>query len=482
MTSANKGDPKISFIPLHEKHFSLILKWFNTPHVQIFYSLRNWNIEEVRQKLTPYIQGVGGMECYIISIDKTPIGYVQCYPVKEHPWDNQNLVEEVLQNSAGIDLFIGEEEFIGKGLSCQILEAFLKNYVWTRYKYCLVDPDIRNETSIQLFKKCGFNKHQQINSKDALNRPVTLQLFIQERPINDLNVYKKQFDLQSATFTHINHTDTIIAEVYKVITTDKKPFILKVCPRSDDYFREVYFLHQLKDCIPVPQIIATLAPSSDHFGAILMEYMEGELLKNEDWSNDLAFEIGVALAHLHNNRTDEYGDLTKPKTLVREPSLYFNEKFQEELDECKGHLSENLIEKCSAYLDRCQSLLEGVDGPCAVHRDFRPGNMIVWHGKLQGIIDWASARSGFAEQDFCSIEHFKWASDSKYKKILLDGYSSIRPVPNYQVVMPLLQLGRALAVIGYTVQSNTLDNRDWGLYTLNRKFLDSFDFSADPIQ
>ncbi len=102
-------------------------------------------------------------------------------------------------------------------------------------------------------------------------------------------------------------------------------------------------------------------------------------------------------------------------------------KFQEELDECKGHLPENLIEKCSAYLDSCQNLLVNVDGPCIVHRDFRPGNMIVWHGRLQGIIDWASARSGFAEQDFCSIEHFKWAPHSKYKKILLDGYSSIRP-------------------------------------------------------
>lgn len=276
----------------------------------------------------------------------------------------------------------------------------------------------------------------------------------------DLEVYKKKFALQSATFTHINHTDTIIAEVYKVVTPDKQSFILKICPRIDDYHREAPFLHKLKDCIPVPQIIATIEPSSSHFGAILMEYVKGELLKEEDWSNDLAFEIGVALAHLHNNRTDGYGDLTKPETLVRETSLYFNEKFQEELDECKGHLPENLIGKCSAYLDRCQSLLANVDGPCLVHRDFRPGNMIVWHGKLQGIIDWASARSGFSEQDFCAIEHFKWAPHSKYKKILLDGYSSIRPIPNYQLIMPLLQLGRALAVIGYTNKGNLHKNLD----------------------
>lgn len=298
----------------------------------------------------------------------------------------------------------------------------------------------------------------------------------------DLKVYKNQFALQSATFTHINHTDTIIAEVYKVTTSDKKSFILKICPRTDDYLREVYFLRQLKSCIPVPQIVATAEPSNCHFGAILMEYVKGELLKDEDWSNALAFEIGIALARLHNNRADGYGDLTKPETLVREASQYFNEKFREELDECKGHLPENLIEKCSAYLDSCQNLLVNVDGPCIVHRDFRPGNMIVWHGRLLGIIDWASARSGFAEQDFCSIEHFKWAPHSKYKKTLLDGYSSIRPVPNYQPIMPLLQLGRALAVIGYTFKSKTWNNSNSGLYTYNRQFLDLFHFLADPIQ
>lgn len=295
----------------------------------------------------------------------------------------------------------------------------------------------------------------------------------------DLEVYKKQLALQSATFTHINHTDTIIAEVYKVVTPDKKPFVLKISPRNNDYHREAFFLRELKDRIPIPQIIATVEPSSSHFGAILMEYINGELLKDQDWSNNLAFEIGIALAHLHNNRRDGYGDLTMPKTLSREPNLYFNEKFQEELDECKGHLPENLIEKCNTYLESCQSLLVNVDGPCIVHRDFRPGNMLVLHGRLQGIIDWASARSGFAEQDFCSIEHFK---HTKYKKTLLEGYSSIRPVPNYQPIMPLLQLGRALAVIGYTFKNKTWNNSNSSLYKYNRQFLDSFHFPANPIQ
>lgn len=67
-----------------------------------------------------------------------------------------------------------------------------------------------------------------------------------------------------------------------------------------------------------------------------------------------------------------------------------------------------------------------VDGPCAVHRDYRPGNLMVHQGKLQGIIDWAGARASFAEEDFCSIEHGEWMVAPHLKKALLDGYTTER--------------------------------------------------------
>ena len=180
MNKILKYNSEISFKSLSEKHFSFIHTWFNTPHIQAFYSLKTWTIEEVCQKLTPYIQGIGEIKSYVIDFDKIPIGYIQYYPVKKHPWENQDLTQEIIQNSAGIDFFIGDKEFIGKGFGIQILNIFLENYIWPHYRYCLADPDIRNEASMRLFKQCGFTEYQKINSKDALYRPVTLQLFIKE--------------------------------------------------------------------------------------------------------------------------------------------------------------------------------------------------------------------------------------------------------------------------------------------------------------
>ena len=213
-----------------------------------------------------------------------------------------------------------------------------------------------------------------------------------------------------------------------------------------------------------------------------MEYIEGHLIQDSDWTNKLAIQIGSALACLHNNETWAYGDLTKPESLVENPELYFKDKFEEELSECTRHLPLELIEQCKQYYNNHKALLAKVDGPCMIHRDFRPGNMIIKEGKLEGIIDWAGGRSGFAEQDLCLIEHFKWSIAPEYTKSLLKGYASLRPIPNYQRIMPLLQLGRALAVIGYTVASKTWNNSNASLYKVNREYLDNFDFSScNPI-
>lgn len=295
---------------------------------------------------------------------------------------------------------------------------------------------------------------------------------------NDITTYRERFDLVEAEFFRINHDDTMIAEVYRVTQSSKQPQILKVCTRGEDYHRELYFLNHLASTLPVPHVLQVMEPEAGFNGAILMECLPGELLQTTDWSDALAYEIGSTLAQLHLNRTRNYGDLTKPHSLTPNPNIYFRKKFKEELNECAHHLPKEWIEQCRSYYDSNQHLLQSVDGPCMVHRDFRPGNMIICDGKLQGIIDWASARSGFAEQDFCSMEHRKWPRHPSHKRALLAGYASIRPVPNYHIVMPLLQLSRALAVVGFTVKSGTWNGDNARIHQFNRQFLDSFNFDS----
>lgn len=164
------------FEELSERHFDLIHRWFNEPHVQSFYSLRSWDKREVADKLTPYLAHEKGLEVFIALLDDRPFGYLQMYPVAQHPWPELTLASEIAQKAAGIDFFIGEKELLGVGLGRAIIRHLLANKVWPRYHYCLADPDLRNESSIKCLTRCGFLPLQKVATKDATGRSVELQL------------------------------------------------------------------------------------------------------------------------------------------------------------------------------------------------------------------------------------------------------------------------------------------------------------------
>ena len=77
---------------------------------------------------------------------------------------------------------------------------------------------------------------------------------------NYLTLYQKRLNLQNASFSRIAHEDATVAIVYKITQSDGKELILKICARSNDYLREVYFLNRLADQMPVPRIIRVVEP------------------------------------------------------------------------------------------------------------------------------------------------------------------------------------------------------------------------------
>ncbi len=292
---------------------------------------------------------------------------------------------------------------------------------------------------------------------------------------NLITLYQQLLHLTDATFEPIIHEDATVAIVYKVtMQTSSTPFILKICTRSKDYFNEVYFLNYFVGAlVPVPRIIRAIDPEEAIYGAILMEYIPGSLLTLNDFTDELAHGIGALLARIHHNRTTGYGDLTRPQTLSPDPREHFTHKFEEGLAECNNHLPKALIEQCRTYFNTHINLLDLADGPCIVHRDFRPGNILINNGKVQGIIDWAASRASFAQEDFCSLEHNNWPTKEAHKQSFLEGYASIRPLPNYSDMMPLLRLCRAIAILGFTVKRGTWHTNDAHMYQFNLQFLET---------
>ncbi|MBM3191808.1 MAG: aminoglycoside phosphotransferase family protein, partial [Chlamydiae bacterium] len=103
-----------------------------------------------------------------------------------------------------------------------------------------------------------------------------------------IDLYRCKLSLPDATFMYIDHEDAMVATVFKVTQIGKPDLILKVCSRKGDFLREAYFLDRFAGKIPVPKIVALVEPIQDETGAILMEHLGGELLKEETMTNALA--------------------------------------------------------------------------------------------------------------------------------------------------------------------------------------------------
>ncbi len=288
-----------------------------------------------------------------------------------------------------------------------------------------------------------------------------------------LSEYQKRIQIPVVTFSRIDHEDAMVATVYKANTAHGQAIIVKICDRAPDFFREAYFLRLFKDVLPVPRLIQEIFPEKNLHGAIVMECLPGELLTPQDITIDVALDIGACLAKIHMHRVSQYGDLLQEDSLSSDPQEYFTRKFTEGLAECQTHFPEDFITKCQRYYNKHRSKLDGVSGPCIVHRDFRPGNLMIYQGKFQGVIDWAGARASFLQEDFCSVEHGEWLQKPDIKKAFLKGYESIRPVPEYTSLIPFLRFNKAIATIGFTVKRGTWNNAYKKVYQYNRRFIDT---------
>jgi GrpB-like predicted nucleotidyltransferase (UPF0157 family) len=122
---AKAMDPLINFIPLRNKHLPLLKEWLMTPHVKEFWDPEViWTDGLVKEKFGKYIDSNSSTKAYAICVKDLPIGYIQSYSMQEEP--PQDVLGIDLTKAAGIDLFIGKEDFTDKGLN--VLKVFQSTF------------------------------------------------------------------------------------------------------------------------------------------------------------------------------------------------------------------------------------------------------------------------------------------------------------------------------------------------------------------
>lgn len=91
----------------------------------------------------------------IVMADNVPMGYIQSYPVDGNGnWAKQ---VKVAENMVSIDYYIGDLNYIHKGLGSKMILEYIEQIVKTEnYSVAMISPDPENNASCRCVEKCGF--------------------------------------------------------------------------------------------------------------------------------------------------------------------------------------------------------------------------------------------------------------------------------------------------------------------------------------
>ncbi|SPM44704.1 Bifunctional AAC/APH [Orientia tsutsugamushi] len=154
---------KITFVPLAESHFPLLLKWLETPHVKKWWDQDvTYTLELVKEKYSLYVKGyklVDGqqkpIQGFIIHNNQNPIGYIQIYNAYDFP--RSKALSGLPANLEAFDIFIGEESSLQQELGSKAILEFLKLH-GNPYTRIFADPDSNNVAAVKCHERAGFKK------------------------------------------------------------------------------------------------------------------------------------------------------------------------------------------------------------------------------------------------------------------------------------------------------------------------------------
>ena len=151
----------LSFRGLRPSDLGLMHRWLNAPHVRRWWYDEGPSYQEIEAQYLPRIEGRDTTRPFVILYEDKPIGYIQSYPVSDDE-EYAGLVDA--EDLAGVDLFIGEAEYLYRGLGRYIVLGFLSEHVFSDpgIGVCVIGPEPKNAVAIRVYEKAGFRYFKEI--------------------------------------------------------------------------------------------------------------------------------------------------------------------------------------------------------------------------------------------------------------------------------------------------------------------------------
>jgi RimJ/RimL family protein N-acetyltransferase len=157
----------IEFRPLAESDLPQIEEWLRREHVA------RWWRDDMQESLAEYRAGLEGREPtdhYLIVLDGRAIGMIQTYLVADYQdWEE---IVQVGPGVAGVDILIGDEDQVGRGLGPKILAQFVRDVVTADAVVATVEEP--NRRSWRAFEKAGFRRVRDVEEEGLPHRLMRL--------------------------------------------------------------------------------------------------------------------------------------------------------------------------------------------------------------------------------------------------------------------------------------------------------------------
>jgi RimJ/RimL family protein N-acetyltransferase len=143
---------QIEFINFTKDHLPLYFTWCEKSHVKEKWFREGYqSVDAIYKKF----EENNGVYPYIIIIDGKAVGYIQSYDVVVgNVWQE---LENEAEGTVGFDLFIGEEDYVGKGYGTAVVTEFAdKLFAPVGVRKIIVDPFADDKRAIRCYEKAGF--------------------------------------------------------------------------------------------------------------------------------------------------------------------------------------------------------------------------------------------------------------------------------------------------------------------------------------
>ena len=162
-TQGSTGDPvrvteagRTTLESFTSTHLPLLAQWLGRPHVARWFGSPAEHLAYAAHLPT-------GASQALITCASKPIGYVRWRHVSREILDSIGLMD-IPENAVDLDLFVGEAEYLGRGIGTAALGEILEKLRWDpRVPLVGATTSIANLRARRAFEKVGFVRSRQYN-------------------------------------------------------------------------------------------------------------------------------------------------------------------------------------------------------------------------------------------------------------------------------------------------------------------------------